>query len=255
MSSDSRSAATAFTPFNCNVLVTVAGFARVEQTSYLTASGVGVRVDPGSCCWCECCSSCKVRGVIHMARTRKKASGKVKTKNKEAFTQGRCSLALPMHVYIGLAIPEQAKKDLGKPGRKLLLNQLRALANDLRALSNLLAETSDDIAGGSVQSTCNSVDLLEGFEIVSEGDDTKQMLQQQGRFSLSLFPLKTVLRAIPDCEEDRALVKKNTHVIKSTNCKLDYILSTKDTCSSTARARRTWSKHSKRVVFLIFLTS
>ena len=190
-------------------------------------------------------SACKERGVIHMAR---KASGRVKIKNKTAFTQGRCPLSVPMHVYIGLAIPEQAKKDLSKPRRKLLLNQLRALANDLRALSNLLAETSDHIAG-------NSVDLLEGFEIVSEGDDTKQMLQQQGRFSLSLFPLKTVLRAIPDCEEHRALVKKNMHVIKSTNCKLDYILSTKDTCSSTARARRTWSKHSKRVVFLIFLTS
>ena len=181
-----------------------------------------------------------------MARTRKKASGNVKAKNKKTLTQGRCSLSVPMHVYIGLAIPEQAKKDLSKPRRKLLLNQLRALAKDLRALSNLLAETSDHIAG-------NSVDLLEGFEIVSEGDDTKQMLQQQGGFSLSLFPLKTVLCAMPDREEDRALVKKNVHVIKSTNCKLDYILSTKDTCSSTARARRTWSKHSKRVVFFDLL--
>ena len=158
-----------------------------------------------------------------------------------------------MHVYIGLAIPEQAKKDLGKPGRKLLLNQLRALANDLRALSNLLAETSDDIAGGSVQSTCNSVDLLEGFEIVSEGDDTKQMFQQQGRFSLSSFPLKTVLRAIPDCEEHRALVKKNMHVIKSTNRKLSYVLSAKDTCSCAAGARRSWLTHSRRVRAFDFL--
>ena len=54
MSSDSRSAATAFTPFNCNMLVSVVAFARVDQISYLTASGVAIRVDPGSCYWCEC---------------------------------------------------------------------------------------------------------------------------------------------------------------------------------------------------------
>ena len=123
-----------------------------------------------------------------MARTSKKAPGDVKAKKKTqkkkdvrmASKHERRSLSEPMHVYIALAIPKQAKKNLGEPKRKLLLNQLHALAKDLRALSNLLAENSDEIAGGSVQSTCNSVDLVPGLEITSEEDGTKQLSQKQG---------------------------------------------------------------------------
>ena len=188
-----------------------------------------------------------------MARTSKKASGNVKAKNKNTFTHGRRSLLGPMHVYIALAMPEQAKKNLGEPEKKLLLNQLRALAKDLRALSNLLAENSDEIAGGSVQSTCNSVDLVSGFEIVSEHDGTKLTFQKQGRASLSFFSLTTVLNARPGCEEHQALIKKKLHVIKSTNRKLSYVLSAKDTCSCAAGARRSWLTHSRRVRAFDFL--
>ena len=84
MPSDSRSAATAFTPFNCNMLVSVVAFARVDQISYLTASGVEVRVDPGSFYGCEC-----LQGAWYIIMAQK-ASGRVRTNSgasEEGFEQ------------------------------------------------------------------------------------------------------------------------------------------------------------------------
>ena len=152
-----------------------------------------------------------------------------------------------MHVYIALAIPEQAKKTLDVQERKLLLNQLHALADDLRKLSNLLAKNSDEIAGGSVQSTCNSVDLVTGLEIVSETDGTKLAFQKQGRAPLSFFSEESVLNARPDHEGHQAWVKKKMHVIESTNRKLSYVLSAKDTCSCAKGKRRSWLTDPSRV--------
>ena len=159
---------------------------------------------------------------------------------------------MPMHVYIALAIPEQAKKNLDVRERKLLLNQLHALADDLRKLSNLLAKNSDEIAGGSVQCTCNSVDLVTGLEIVSDTDGTKLAFQKQGRASLSFFSQESVLNARSDYEGHQALVKKKVRVIESTNRKLSYVLSAKDTCSCAEGEGRSWLTDS-RVQTLDFL--
>ena len=186
-----------------------------------------------------------------MARTSKKTPRKVKAKKKTqmkkdvwmASKHAKRSLSEPMHVYIALAIPKQVKKKLDEPMRKLLLNELHALAKDLRTLSNLLAENSDDVAVGSVQATCNSVELVGGLEIVSEGDGTKLDFQKQGRAPLSLFSQETVLNAKPNCEKHQALVKKKLRVIESTNRKLSYVLSTKDTCSCAKGEGRSWLTH------------
>ena len=169
----------------------------------------------------------------------------MKAIKRNKHTHGRRSLSVPMHVYIALAIPERAKKNLGLKARKRLLRQLQVLAQDLRTLSNLLADNSDKIAGASVKSTGDSIDLVPGLEIVSEGDGTKLTFQEQGRASLSFFSQDTVLNAKPDDEEHQALVKKKLHVIESINRKLSYVLSAKDTCSCAEGEGRSWLTHSE----------
>ena len=97
---------------------------------------------------------------------------------------------------------------------------------------------SDKIAGASVKYTGNSIDLVPGLEIVSEGDSTKLTFQKQGRASLSSFSQYTVSIAKPDDEKHQALVKEKLHVIESINRKLSYVLSEKDTCSCAEGERR-----------------
>ena len=131
--------------------MSVADLARAKRASHPTASGVGLCVDPGCCCWYYCCCSWKVRCVVDMARTRKKAPGSVKAKDKNqtsktgkgckpcvlqghankkddarkrdvrmgskrgTYTHGSLSLSMPTHVYIALTMPERTKKNLGLP--------------------------------------------------------------------------------------------------------------------------------------------
>ena len=52
-----------------------------------------------------------------------------------------------------------------------------------------------------------------------------------------------MLNAKPDCEKHQASVKKKLRVIESTNRKLSYVLSTKDTCSCAKGEERSWLTH------------
>ena len=166
-----------------------------------------------------------------MARKVKK---KVKAKHKNG------SVSAPRHPYIALAIPEQAKKKLDRQARNRLLRQVQVLAQNLRALSNLLADNSDKLAGASVKSTGESIDLVKGLEIVSENDGTKRNFQEQGHASLSFFSEETVMNAKPGDKRHQTLVKKNLHVIESKKRRLRYVLSAKDTCSYAKGEARSW---------------